>query len=143
MEAAACLTLAQLLLAIFPFRWIAARLGLLAKADETFRPVESTQQPRARQIGQAVARAARHLPWTVLCLPQALAARAMLDRRSIAATVHFGMALSDAQPTDGRHRMLAHAWVTVGDMGVVGTPAEGQFAVIARFTREMEAKGTR
>lgn len=67
-------------------------------------------------------------------MPQALAAKAMLGCRDIPATVHFGMAMS-AAPTDGR-RIMAHAWVTVGKTGVVGIPAEGRFAVIARFTHE-------
>ena len=104
---------------------IAARLGPLAQAGGAIGPVEPTQQARARQIGQAVGRAARHLPGPALCLSQALAARAMLGRHGIAATVHFGMTLSDTQPTDARYRMLTHAWATVGDMGWSALPPTG------------------
>jgi hypothetical protein len=143
-EAAAWLTLAQILLAVLPFRWIAMGLGPLARerADEAVPPVDLMRQFHVRKIGHAVERTARHLPWAPLCLPQALAARAMLGRRGIPATVHFGMALSDEETTDqdprtGGRRMLAHAWVTVGKTGVVGTPAPGRFAVVASFTHEM------
>ncbi|WP_158599771.1 lasso peptide biosynthesis B2 protein [Azospirillum cavernae] len=142
-EAAVWLALAQLLLAVLPFRWIAISLGPLARerSDGAVAPVDLIRQAQVRRIGQTVERTARHLPWTALCLPQALAARAMLGRRGIPATVHFGMALSDDETTDqeateGGRRMLAHAWVTVGRTGVVGTPAAGRFAVVARFTHE-------
>lgn len=142
-EAAVWLALAQLLLAALPFRWIAIGLGPLTRerTDGAVATVDLMRQAQVRRIGQAVERTARHLPWTTLCLPQALAAKAMLRRRGVPATVHFGMALSGEETTDhaataDRRRMLAHAWVTVGRTGVVGTPAAGRFAVVARFTHE-------
>ncbi len=142
-EAAVWLALAQIALTVLPFRWIAVGLGPLARerADGAVSPIDLIRQTQVRRIGQAVERSARHLPWTALCLPQALAARAMLGRRGITATVHFGMALSDEETTDqaataGGRRMLAHAWVTVGKTGVVGAPAARRFAVVARFTQE-------
>jgi hypothetical protein len=144
-EAMVWLTLSQLLLAILPFRWIAIGLGPLARerVDGAASPDNLMRRIHVRKIGHAVERVARHLPWAALCLPQALAARAMLGRRGIPATVHFGMALSDEETTDqdvtvGGRRMLAHAWVTVGETGVVGAPAAGRFAVIARFSHETD-----
>lgn len=143
-EAAVCLSFAQMALAVLPFRWIALGLGPLAheRTNQTAEPLDPVRSAQLRGIGWAIERTARHLPWTALCLPQALAARAMLGRRGIPATVHFGMALFDNETTDqaataGGRRMLAHAWVTVGKTGVVGTPAAGRFAVVARFTQEM------
>ena len=124
LEAAAELAAATLLLAMLPFRHVARRL------EGASPPPRSGIDPALlRPIGRAVARAARHLPWHPLCLPQTMAARAMLRRRGIPSTLHFGMALKGEERT-----MKAHAWLTAGTAGVIGTPAEGEFTVLARYT---------
>lgn len=131
-EAAVWLTVACAVLALLPFRWIAARLGTLeGGGTPPSLPADARQRAMARRIGQAVQRVASRLPWPARCLPQAIAAKAMLQRRGIACVVHFGMRLSDDAP--GR-RMEAHAWVTVGETGVIGIPASTGFTVLARFT---------
>jgi hypothetical protein len=125
LEAALELAVASVLLAVLPFHRIARRLGPLG--DD----IDSTTDPeRLRPIGRAVKRAARHLPWHPLCLPQAMAARAMLRRRHIASTLHLGVAVS---PDD--RAMSAHAWLTVGKIDVIGSPAQDDFTVLARFSR--------
>lgn len=138
-EAAAWLALALALLALLPFRWIAARLGTPAGGAGLAvpPPADAGQRAVALRIGRAVERAARHLPWSARCLPQAIAAKAMLHRRGIASTMHFGMCLSDASadPSPDR-RMQAHAWLTIGETAVVGGPASAGFTVLARFTHE-------
>lgn len=125
LEAAAWLALAAPLLALLPFRHIARWLGNL---DGETGSAADPALPRA--VGRAVERAARHLPWHPLCLPRALAARAMLRRRGIPSTLHFGMRLEGAD-----RAMRAHAWVTTGTTGVVGVPAEGEYTVLARYSR--------
>jgi hypothetical protein len=125
LEAAAMLALASPLLRLVPFRHVARWLGDIDTA-----PVPDADPTVARAVGRAVERAARHLPWQPVCLPQALAARAMLRRRGIVSTLHFGMR------RDGADRaMAAHAWVTAGAVPVVGVPAAEGFTVIARFRR--------
>ena len=137
LEAAVVLTLALAVLALVPFRRIAAWLGEpVGGGERAVRPPDARHLGSARQIGRAVERAARHLPWPALCLPQTIAAQAMLRRRGIASTAHFGMALSEAP--DPR-RMRAHAWLTVGDTAVVGGRGDGGFAVLARFSHEPAA----
>lgn len=133
LEAAAALTLASAALTLAPFRRIAAWLGPF-EAGETAAPVLPRTQatPDARRIGEAVERAARHLPWRPKCLAQALAACAMLRRRGVASTIHFGV----------RHRreaekpMDAHAWLSTRGAEVVGLRASQGFTPIARFGRE-------
>lgn len=125
LEAACLLALASLLLVLLPFRHIARWLGNLNGEMEA-----ETDPAVASAIGRAVERAARHLPWQPLCLPQALAARSMLQRRAIPSTLHFGMRLEGDDRT-----MRAHAWVTTGATGVVGVPAAGDFTVLARYSR--------
>lgn len=125
LEAACLLALASLLLVLLPFRHIARWLGNLNSEIEA-----ETDPAMAHAVGRAVGRAARHLPWHPLCLPQALAARAMLRRRGIVSTLYFGMRL------EGDDRaMRAHAWVTAGATGVVGVPATGEFTILARYSR--------
>lgn len=133
-EAAAWLVLALGLMALLPFRRIAGWFGKAVDGDAPLAGLADGQsQAEARRIGRAVERAVRHLPLNARCLPQAIAAKAMLHRRGIAATMHFGMRLSN----DGTgSRMEAHAWVTVGETGVVGVPASAGFTVLARFTHE-------
>lgn len=141
LEAAAWLLLALAVLGLLPFRWIAARFGVLSGGppssgiDATF-PLDEQRQAAIRRVGMAVGRAARHLPCQAHCLPQAIVAKLMLHRRCIASTLHFGMRLA----TDGAgQRMEAHAWLTVGDVGVVGVPVSRGFTEIARFTHEAAA----
>jgi hypothetical protein len=67
---------------------------------------------RARRVGGIVERLAQVLPWHPVCLPQAIAVRAMLRRRGIDSTLHLGIA--SLEP------LSAHAWVTVGEAVVQG-----------------------
>jgi len=71
----------------------------------------------ARIVGRAVERVSSHMPWQPLCLPQAIATRAMLRRRGIECEGHLGVRRT--APFD------AHAWVTVGDVVIQGAPVEG------------------
>ncbi|WP_428245402.1 lasso peptide biosynthesis B2 protein [Ferrovibrio sp.] len=125
LEAAAWLALASPLLLLLPFRHVARWLGDLDKETEV-----GGDPVLSRAVGRAVGRAARHLPWHPMCLPQALAARAMLWRRGIPSTLYFGVRLEGAERV-----MRAHAWVTTGVTGVVGVPAAGEYTVLARFFR--------
>ena len=70
--------------------------------------------PRAWVVGAAVERVARLLPWKPKCLPQAIAARAMLRRRGIPSHGHLGVV--------GTEPLSAHAWVTVDGRVVQGGP---------------------
>jgi hypothetical protein len=138
MEAAAWLTLALGLLALLPFRRIAGWFGEAVDGDAPLTGLaDGRRQAEARRIGRAVERAARHLPMNVRCLPQAIAAKAMLGRRGIASTMHFGVQLSDG---GSNGRISAHAWVTVGETGVIGLAASAGFTVLARFTHEVTAR---
>lgn len=80
----------------------------------------------ARAVGDAVTVAARHVPWNAVCLPQAIAAKAMLARRGQASVVHFGAARSGGELT-------AHAWLTAGDEIVVGEAGIADVAPLARL----------
>ena len=66
-------------------------------------------------------RAARHVPFKAVCLPQAMAARVMLKRRGVASVMHFGAARGQEKPLD------AHAWLDAAGVEVTGYPVAKQF----------------
>lgn len=127
-EAVIWLALAQLALLFVPFRLLAARFGTVATAhaqpDSRF---SDPQLDRAREVGWAVTRAARYVPFRAVCLPQAIAAKAMLSRRHIASVMHFGVAKKSEAP------MAAHAWLDAGPVEVTGYPVTPDFVEVARF----------
>lgn len=77
----------------------------------------------ARQIGSAIQRLARIVPWRADCLIQAAAARWMLRRRQIPNRLYIGV----AKPT---HGLAAHAWLISGEFFVTGRPGHQGFDII-------------
>ncbi|MEI9997240.1 MAG: lasso peptide biosynthesis B2 protein [Rhizomicrobium sp.] len=128
LEAVICLALARIALFFVPFRILAARFGVLAGSGAPGGPVLSeTQCAKAREIGWAVTRAARYTPFRAVCLPQAIAAKAMLSRRGIGSVMHFGVAKMADAP------LAAHAWLDAGPVEVTGFPVGEGFVEVARF----------
>lgn len=124
------LAAARLRLATQPFSRIARRLGGFttpAQAQEKYAGHRWSADDRAvaTKVGWAVTRAARHVPFGAVCLPQAMAAKAMLARRGIASTMHFGTMRGDALS------LSAHAWLDAAGVEVTGYPVEAQFTEIA------------
>ncbi|MDO8875884.1 MAG: lasso peptide biosynthesis B2 protein, partial [Pseudolabrys sp.] len=94
-EAVAWLLLARLALIVVPFPRLAKRLGTFVAPGEARRAqarnqVSRLQMDQAAEVGWAVTRAARYVPFRAVCLPQAIAARIMLKRRGVASVLHFG-----------------------------------------------------
>ena len=128
MEAVACLALARLALIFVPFRVLAARFGSVAPPNVNAGFVLSeAQRATANEVGWAVTRAARYVPFRAVCLPQAIAAKVMLSRRGIASTMHFGVARPAGAP------LAAHAWLDAGPVEVTGFPVGEGYVEVARF----------
>lgn len=131
LEAALLLLLARLALLVLPFPKIAARLGhFVAPSDARKRKLKAPHEKQAAvasEIGWAVTRAARYLPFEAVCLPQAMAARVMLKRRGVASVMHFGAATGKVKPFD------THAWLDAAGVEVTGYPVGADFAEIACF----------
>lgn len=129
-EATLRLLAARIAIATVPFPRIARRLGgfmppheARAKADR--HPPSPADRAAAREIGWAVTRAARHLPFEAVCLPQAMAAHVMLRRRGIFGIIHFGTTRGSAPSLE------AHAWLDAGEVEVTGYPVGAGFTEIA------------
>lgn len=131
-EAAGWLLLARLALLLVPFPHLARYLGAFvppeaARAAQARWPRSPDLVALAEDVGWAVTRAARYLPFKAVCLPQAMAARVMLKRRGVASVMHFGAAKGENKPLD------AHAWLDAAGVEVTGYPVAKQFAEIACF----------
>jgi hypothetical protein len=132
-EAAAALLVARLALRLVPFPRIARWLGTFVPAhDARISAAATGRSPRdadvAAEIAWAVSRASRHVPFRAVCLPQALAAHAMLRRRGIASVMHFGGAVAG-----DRGVVDAHAWLEAAGVHVTGYPVPSDIAEIACF----------
>ena len=127
-EAAFALVASRLVLAILPFRRIAARVG--QAGEESANTIPPALDSIAEQVGWAAETMARHLPGESSCLVKALSAWWMLGRRGIAGTVYFGVARNPGKPFD------AHAWLRCGKRIVTGGNGHEQFRVISCFSRK-------
>lgn len=88
----------------------------------------AAQTRTAKRTGWAVERAATVLPFAVICLPQALAAREILRRRGIYSVMFFGVDANSPMPDVG-----THAWLTSGETPVVGVQQAAGYRVFASF----------
>lgn len=130
-EAVLWLAAARAALIAIPFPALARRLGDFVPPNDP-RVTDAGQRCErdarlAAEIGWAVTRAARYVPFKAVCLPQAMAARVMLKRRGIASVMHFGAAHGTEKPLD------THAWLNAAGVEVTGYPVAAQFSEIACF----------
>ncbi|MDB5361025.1 MAG: hypothetical protein JWO51_2322 [Rhodospirillales bacterium] len=131
-EAALWLALARASVLVVPFRHLARRIGHVAAPIDGMAAGPSaspspTEIELVRDIGWAVTRAARYVPFKAVCLPQALAAKMMLRRRNLPGVLYFGAA---RQATGG---LEAHAWVMAAGIEVTGYPEAHSFTPITCF----------
>ena len=106
-DAVLCLAIARFIVLVVPFRFVVASL----QRSRAKGPCDSALLIAVRS---AVTIAARNVPWNAVCLPQALAAKAMLARRGCCSTLRLGAAF------DGNGKIVAHAWLVADGQNVVG-----------------------
>jgi hypothetical protein len=120
LEAALLLALARMALLVIPFRYIAPWLERMPESADADPAIILT-------VREAVMKAARNVPWNAVCLPQAMACKAMLARRGQGSALHLGAAIDD------RKGLMAHAWLVAGGTVVVGEEGIGDVTPLARF----------
>jgi hypothetical protein len=123
-EAALLLALARLAILLVPFRHIVPWLER-SPEQEPRQAGDNTETIAA--VRRAVMTAARHVPWNAVCLPQAMACKAMLARRGQGSALHIGAGVKDGEG------LMAHAWLVAGGEIVVGEGAIGDVTPLARF----------
>ena len=125
LEAVFWLAVARYRIARMPFREWAGKLGE-HMADVPTIELKPQQREQVKLISWAVQSAAMHVPWQAVCLPQAMAAKIMLRRRSIPSVLYLGMRKGDTNPYH------AHAWVQAGGEAITGGQSPG-FTVVSFF----------
>ncbi|MDF8332458.1 lasso peptide biosynthesis B2 protein [Novosphingobium cyanobacteriorum] len=124
-EALLLLLVAALTLRFVPFR----RVGSLISGSVNVLPDAQRRTDIAWLVAWAVDRAAKRSPLRSMCFERGLAAQWMLRRRGVDGTLFFGVA---PRPM-GQKALDAHVWVRAEGLDVTGTPAPGQYAVLATF----------
>lgn len=114
------LALASLLIAILPFRRVAA---LSARGQQG----RSASTGEAALLSRAVAAWGRRVPWRAVCFQQGLAAQFMLRRRGCAARLHYGAR------RDETGALVAHVWVRSGEIDVIGCDRVERYGLLVVF----------
>jgi Transglutaminase-like superfamily len=120
LEATLLLGAARLVLVTVPFGRIAP---WLQRAPDSPEPDTAT----VLDVRQAVTVAARNVPWNAVCLPQAMAAKAMLARRGQGSALHLGAGKAEAGG------FMAHAWLVAGGEIVIGEDGAQTVTPLTRF----------
>jgi hypothetical protein len=119
-EAIVMLGMARFIVIAIPF-WLVA--AWLSRAPQTM----SCEQALLLRVRRAVTTAARNVPWNAICLPQAIAAKAMLAVRGCGSSFHLGADLN------AQGKLTAHAWLVAGGIVVVGAAGIDGVTPLARF----------
>ena len=119
-EAIVMLGMARFIVITVPFRLMAP---WLSRAPHT----SFCDEALLLRVRQAVTTAARNVPWNAVCLPQAMAAKALLARHGCASSFHLGADLN------AQGKLTAHAWLVAGGTVVVGAAGIRCVTPLARF----------
>ena len=112
---------------LMPFRALALQLGKRDhQAASTLTP---EQEAWAKDTEWMIAAICRRLPMKPTCLMQAAAAKSLLARRGVPATLYIGV----APVTDKRRRINAHAWLQCGRRIVTGKAEAQNFRPMVWF----------
>ncbi len=117
---------ARIVTTVCGMRRYAPRLGQNGTETETIE-FDPERKDRVLRIKAALARC-RHLIWARKCLAESVAAKRMLDRRGIPATLYLGVAKDD------KGKMTAHAWLRSGNVWVTGGRNRHKFTVVGFFS---------
>jgi len=128
LEAFILLGVARAGVLLLPMRWLTRSLGRHMQEDQS--RVTPACMRTARMVGGAVRSAAGWTPWGSVCLPQAAAAKWMLKRRNIPATVYLGVMKDESRP----EKLAAHAWVRCGEFILTGAKGHQQYTVVSKFS---------
>jgi hypothetical protein len=125
LEAAIWVASSRMILELVPFRHIAKRLGQYM--DETHCAIGAEERKSVQRVSWALGVIRLRLPGGRKCLAQAIAGKMMLYFRSVQSTLYLGIA------TDDDEKLLAHAWLRVGDVIVTGAEGKERFTMVGAF----------
>jgi hypothetical protein len=112
-------------LKIHSFHTLTQRYDLKVTQAENHETVSDRQT--LKSVRWAVWRVSRSVPWSSVCLDQALAAQRMLSRRNIPGNLYLGVAKKEDAG------LKAHAWVRCNGEFVTGRAGHEAFIVVSCF----------
>jgi hypothetical protein len=124
LEAVACLIVARACLAALPFRRV--RAWLRAEPARPAPPLDADAIATATRIATVIDGLCNRAPILGSCLPQAMAAAAMLRRRGIPCVAHFGV----ITPRTAEDPLEAHVWLTAAEIIVTGASIKSAYTEI-------------
>ncbi|HEC73689.1 MAG TPA: lasso peptide biosynthesis B2 protein [Methylophaga aminisulfidivorans] len=142
LEAVLYIAAARFCVYFLPLKWYASMLG----ADSPHVPYALAQDrvnpDTVERIRRAISRAANNVPWNTVCLPQAIAAKWMCQRRNIRSVMYLGVTKKAETTTSEQNlnamfskqaSMKAHAWLKVEDTIITGKVGHKKFTVLKTF----------
>lgn len=125
LQASFYLTICSLAVKLVPFRILSVWMGehMVSPTDV----LDKKQETLVKLISRSIRCASNHLPWDVVCLPQAFAAKMILSRSGIKSTLFLGV------QKKGKEELSAHAWLRAGKLIVTGATHRQQFTVVSCF----------
>jgi len=121
LEAIATLLPAALAVGFMPF-------ARVVEGGRRVRGRRGTAEPR--RLARMVEVARGKVPWRAKCFESALCLRAMLRRRGIPSTLHYGIGAAE------EGALNAHVWLSVDGEVLIGGENSAQFACVATFSNE-------
>ncbi len=126
-EALVCLIRADLRIRKRPLKAVTDTLG--TEQNPSHVTLDKSQLDAALDVGHTIEMIAKNMPWSVLCMPQAVAVKWMLQRRGIPCTLYFG--------TKGDRRadnsLEAHAWVAIDNRIIIGGAHSKEHTALSAF----------
>jgi hypothetical protein len=113
---------------IVPLRKAAPYFGKLN--GETKQDMTLEQLRQLRKIRTFIEVASIHVPWTSVCLDQALAGMMLLNKRKIPNRLCLGVKKDEA-----KQKIEAHAWIQCGKYIPIGGQGSLQFTIVAMFAK--------
>ncbi len=120
---------ARIAVLVFPLRRMARLYGTDHGAEIVVPEASEAELGSARNLGRAIALAARYSPASANCYPQALVARMLLRLKRVPHGLFFGLRREASSEA-----MEAHAWVMVGQVPVSGGDSFDSYTVVRCFT---------
>lgn len=123
LEASAALVMAWALVnLVAPQRWPHS-IRPQSRSNQQQSEPDEAQRQNVRQVSRVIQRVTRNFPVELVCLPQAAAARWMLNRRGIVTDIYFGTKRASEEERE------FHAWLKAGDLWVTGHCDESEYVV--------------
>jgi len=125
-EAILWLGIVRITILIFSFKSIARFLSKHMSCSQ--KQYESKTIEISKTIVSSILTMSIYMPWECKCLAQAITGKMMLKKRKISSTLYLGVA------KDENGGLIAHAWLRVGEIIILGGGGLNRFAVVSTFT---------